>query len=520
MKRLITLSLLLSTLTISCGGRKDTMNEFLTPSVPAQKLRAEAGNESYHAIEENRFIEVADAPLSTFSIDVDAASYSNVRRFLNDNQLPPVDAVRIEELINYFAYDYPTPQGRDPFSITTEVSECPWNGDHRLLHIGLRAREIPFDELPPNNLVFLIDVSGSMNNSQKLPLLKAAFTMMVNQLRPEDRVAIVVYAGSAGLVLPSTSGGKRERIEDALNKLRAGGSTAGGAGIKLAYQTARENFIEDGNNRVILATDGDFNVGISDDKELVRLIERERKTGVFLSVLGFGTGNLKDSRMEQIADHGNGHYAYIDNLLEAKKVLVRELGATLATVAKDVKLQIEFNPAKVDSYRLIGYENRLLADRDFNDDRKDAGDMGAGHTVTALYELVPTGSVGRHGEVDPLKYQPSKRTGVEPQPNEELLTIKCRYKEPDLNVSRRLEQAVIDDHLPLDQTSDDFRFAAAVAEFGMLLRESEYRVDASWSEVMSLAEETTGRDKAGYRKEFLRLVESAQLLSGELASDR
>ncbi|MCA9399721.1 MAG: VWA domain-containing protein, partial [Candidatus Omnitrophica bacterium] len=383
--------------------------------------------EDYDRIYENEFLAAIDNPLSTFSIDVDTASYSNVRRYLNNNQLPPVDAVRIEEMVNYFSYNYPQPQGNDPFSITTDAAVAPWNPDHQLIRIGLQGKVMSGKELPPSNLVFLIDVSGSMNDPNKLPLLKSAYKMMVNQLSQNERVAIVVYAGAAGTVLDSTPGSNKQAILEAIDRLSAGGSTAGAQGIQKAYDIAKSNFIKGGNNRVILATDGDFNVGVSSDSELTRLIEEKRKEGIFLTVLGFGTGNYKDNKMEKLANKGNGNYYYIDTEREAKKVLVNELGSTLFTIAKDVKIQIEFNPAQVQSYRLIGYENRILAKEDFNDDTKDAGELGAGHSVTALYEIIPA-RLGENiaGKVDPLKYQAKNMVN-----SQELMTVKLRYKQPD-----------------------------------------------------------------------------------------
>ena len=465
--------------------------------------------ESYAYIDENDFQLVSASPLSTFSIDVDRASYANVRRFIQQGERPPVDAVRIEEMINYFPYEWEEVLGEHPFAVTTEVWDTPWKPAHRLVRIGLRARSIDTENLPPGNLVFLLDVSGSMASPDKLPLLKKAFALLVEQLRAEDRVAIVVYAGAAGLVLPSTPGDAQEEILTALENLHAGGSTAGGAGIKLAYQIAREHHIDGGNNRVILATDGDFNVGPSSDAEMIRLIEKERESGTFLTVLGFGTGNLKDSKMEQIADHGNGNFHYVDNLLEARKVLVEEMGGTLLTLAKDVKVQVEFNPARAAGYRLIGYENRLLDAEDFNDDTKDAGELGAGHTVTALYEVVPVGVPVPGGTVDELRYQPEDEddTAVESGFEEELMYVKIRYKDPDGSVSRLLAHTVADaDARP----STDFRFATAVAGFGMLLRDSPYASDYTLEDVIGLAERGQGYDPKGYRGEFIRLVETVR----------
>jgi Ca-activated chloride channel family protein len=476
------------------------------------RVRREPWNtEEYGRINENPFLAVTAHPLSTFSIDVDRASYSNVRRMLLQGQAPPKDAVRIEELVNYFPYGYAEPRGDDPVAIHTEIAPAPWKPAHRLLRIGLQARRIDTRGLPASNLVFLLDVSGSMDEPNKLPLLKASLGLLVNTLRPQDRVAIVVYAGSAGLVLPSTPGDQKPAILEAIERLQAGGSTAGGAGIKRAYDEAVANFIRGGNNRVILATDGDFNVGVSSDGELVRLIEEKRRTGVFLTVLGFGQGNLKDAKMEQLADHGNGNYAYIDNLLEARKTLVHELGGTLFTVAKDVKIQVEFNPAHVRAYRLIGYENRLLAAEDFADDTKDAGEIGSGHSVTALYEIIP---VGVETDVtvrtpDSLRYQP-----VRPRPDAtsgpELLFVKLRYKQPDGERSRLLTHAVLD--ASGRAASADFQFQTAVAEFGLLLRHSEHRGAASLRRVIEVAREAVGSDPDGYRAEFVRLAQAAQSL--------
>jgi Ca-activated chloride channel family protein len=476
----------------------------------AHAKREDWNTEGYAAFEENPFFLAQERALSTFSVDVDRASYSNVRRFLNEGHRPPKDAVRIEELVNYFPYAYSEPTGNDPVSITTSVASAPWNRAHRLVMIGLKARSIPTASLPPNNLVFLIDVSGSMDEPNKLPLVKSAFELLVNQLRPQDRVAIVVYAGSAGLVLPSTSGSNKETILDAITRLEAGGSTAGGAGIRLAYDIAAQNFMKNGNNRVILATDGDFNVGVSSDAEMVRLIEDRRKTGVFLTTLGFGTGNIKDSKLEQLADHGNGNYAYVDNILEAKKMFVRELGATLRTVAKDVKLQIEFNPRKVAAYRLIGYENRVLNDADFADDTKDAGDMGTGHTVTALYEIVPVGA-----PVDTLIPKPSNLRYQTPREvasggsSNEMLFVKLRYKEPDGSASKLMSRAVMD---AVTSKTSDFAFASAVAEFGLLLRDSKYKSGASYESIRELAAASIGDDPDGLRREFVSLVDKASKL--------
>ncbi len=474
------------------------------------------GTEEYSPLPENRFLDVVGNPLSTFSIDVDAASYGNTRRFIRQETLPPKDAVRIEELVNYFDYDYPIPDGEHPFSVTVEQSDCPWQEGHRLIHIGLQGRKFTGSELPSSNLVFLIDVSGSMQPENKLPLVQKAFGLLVNQLRASDRVAIVVYAGAAGLVLPSTRGSEKQAIHDAIGRLSAGGSTAGAAGIQLAYQVAQEHFIKGGNNRIILATDGDFNVGTSSTGELVDLIENKRKAGVFLTILGFGMGNLKDSRLEQLADKGNGNYAYIDNMREAHKVFVTELTGTLFTIAKDVKLQIEFNPARVASYRLIGYENRMLAKEDFADDRVDSGELGAGHTVTALYEVVPAD--GRHrGSVDSLRYQ-SQPAQPEALYSGEVLTLKLRYKRPDSDTSRLMVAQVLDRPVELAHSSNNFRFSAAVAEYGLLLRDSDHKGTASWPQVLELAKGSLGSDHEGFRAEFVDLAHNASRLSSMQAS--
>ncbi|MCL6266127.1 VWA domain-containing protein [Flagellimonas myxillae] len=458
-------------------------------------------DEKYAQIHENQFEHVALNPLSTFSIDVDKASYSNVRRMINNGQQIPVDAVKIEEMVNYFTYDYPQPK-EHPFSITTEVTQTPWNSGTQLVRIGLQGKSYTNDELPPSNLTFLIDVSGSMSSQNKLPLLKSAFKLLVNQLREKDKVSIVVYAGAAGEVLPPTRGNQKEKIRNAIENLEAGGSTAGGAGIKLAYKLAQKNFIKNGNNRVILATDGDFNVGPSSDKDMVKLIEEKRKTGVFLSVLGFGMGNYKDSKMEKLADKGNGNHAYIDTMQEAQKVFGKEFGGTLYTIAKDVKIQVEFNPTVVKGYRLIGYENRLLADEDFIDDTKDAGELGSGHTVTALYEIVPTGSESTFLKpVHDLKYTKEVVDTV----SNELLTVKFRYKKPDGDVSTEINQIL--ENTPTEMTAD-FNFSAAVALFGLHLRKSQFTNQSSLEDVVQLANKGLENDSEGYRAEFIRLVKS------------
>jgi len=481
---------------------------------PAQVYETEEqfNTEEYDGITENIFHDAVHNPLSTFSIDVDAASYSNIRRFIQDGQRPPQDAVRIEEMVNYFHYDYPQPKGEDPFSINTEISSAPWNEKHKLVLIGLQGKRIPTEKLPPSNLVFLIDVSGSMSDANKLPLLKSSFKLLVQQLREQDHVAIVVYAGAAGLVLPSTSGAEKKKIIEALDHLEAGGSTAGGAGIRLAYQTAKENFNKEGNNRVILATDGDFNIGESSNGAMERLIEEKRQDGVFLTVMGFGMDNYKDSKMETLADKGNGNYLYIDSILEAQKALVNEFGGTLFTIAKDVKLQIEFNPTKVQAYRLIGYENRMLKSEDFNNDKKDAGELGSGHTVTALYEIVPVGVESKFFKEDELKYQISKVDANASKTNE-LMTVKFRYKKPDGNVSKLIVHPMIDNNISMEKTSDNFRWAASVASFGMLLRQSEFLNGFSEDGVLRLAQGARGEDKDGYRAEFISLVKADRLVT-------
>jgi len=466
--------------------------------------------EEYDEINDNRFLSPVYNPLSTFSIDVDMASYSNVRRILNEGQMPPLDAVRTEEMINYFTYDYASPEHGTPVEITTEVASCPWNPQHQLALIGIQAEKIKTEDLPPSNLVFLLDVSGSMSDDNKLPLLKKSMNLLVNNLGENDKVSIVVYAGAAGIVLKPTNGNNKEKILQAIENLSAGGSTAGGQGIQLAYKTAEKQFIPKGNNRVILATDGDFNVGISDDKELVKLIEEKRESGIYLTVLGFGQGNLKDSKMEKLADHGNGNYAYIDNLLEAQKTLVTEMGATLLTVAKDVKIQVEFNPEKVQAYRLIGYENRLMESEDFNNDTKDAGEIGSGKSVTALYEIIPAGikSGFEIGSIDSLKYQKVKvkdKTDF----SDELMTVKVRYKNPKESKSLLITKAVKSDNSVFSEASDNLQFAASVAEFGMLLRDSEFKQESSFDQLIEISQASRGEDLEGYRSEFIRLVKLA-----------
>lgn len=469
--------------------------------------------EQYDYIAENEFRNPREEPLSTFSIDVDRASYSNIRRFINNGQTPPPDAVRIEELINYFSYNYPQPEGEHPFSINTEMTDCPWNKKNKLVQIGIQGKKISTEKLPPGNLVFLIDVSGSMSDFNKLPLVKQSLRLLVNQLRTQDRVALVVYAGAAGLVLESTPGADKEKILDAIERLESGGSTAGGEGIKLAYKVAADNFINHGNNRVILATDGDFNVGVSGDGDLVRIIEEKREIGIFLTVLGYGMGNYKDSKMEKLADKGNGNYSYIDNIMEAKKTLVSEMGGTLLTIAKDVKIQVEFNPAKVGSYKLIGYENRLLNKEDFNDDTKDAGELGSGHTVTALYEITLAGTTGESTalRIDPLRYQTPGQVKQDATGSNELLTVKFRYKEPAGKESKLIVKNLPDEERELALASNNLKFSAAVAQFGLLLRDSKFKGDASYGEVVKLAKMGKGEDAEGYRSEFIRLVELYEL---------
>lgn len=480
----------------------------INASAPVYKTSTES--ESYSGISENAFHAVKDQPLSTFSIDVDRASYSNVRRFLNNGQLPPADAVRVEEMINYFDYKYSNPTGKDPVAIHSDMAICPWEPTHQLVRVALKAKDVAKENLPPSNLVFLIDVSGSMAEENKLPLVIQAMKALVQELRKEDRVAIVVYAGAAGVVLPSTSGSEKKKIIDALENLQAGGSTAGGEGIKLAYSTAAEHLLDNGNNRVIIATDGDFNVGPSSENDLLRIIEKEREKGIFLSVLGFGMGNYKDSKLEILSDKGNGNYAYIDNFEEARRTFVTEFGGTLFTVAKDVKLQIEFNPKYVQAYRLVGYENRMLQNEDFNNDKKDAGEMGAGHTVTALYEVIPTGNKeGVVNWVDPLKYQHQSIIGSN---NGEVLTVKLRYKDPKGTKSLLLSQVLPWKEQEVSAMPADFQMATAVAAFGLLLRNSEYKGQATYDQVLTMANKAKGDDPEGYRAEFIQLVKKAMII--------
>jgi len=504
--------------TIQVVANEDEIQETVILSGPPRKIRGintfasvaprvwrpyPSQTESYATIKDNTFIQVQYKPLSTFSIDVDKASYSNMRRMINNGSKIPKDAIKVEELINYFTYRYKQPKAKDPIAIETTLGKAPWNEKHQLLKIGLQGREVPLEDVPASNLVFLIDVSGSMNAPNKLPLLKSAFKVLVAKLRPEDKVSIVVYAGAAGLVLPPTSGAEKQTIIDALDGLQAGGSTAGSQGIKLAYETAVEHFIKNGNNRVIIATDGDFNVGPYKDSEMEDLIVEKRKSGVFLSCLGFGMGNYKDSKIETLADKGNGNYAYIDTMQEAQRVLGTEFGGTLYTIAKDVKLQLEFNPSLVLAYRLIGYENRLLNDEDFKDDTKDAGEMGSGHTVTAFYEIIPTGIESKYlKSIDTLKY-----TRVQPNTDfkNELVTIKFRYKQPDKDKSKELVHMV---SKKLDKVDADYNFAAAVAMWGMYLRDSRYLNGATKDQIIALADQNRADDTQGYRAEFVRLMKS------------
>ena len=492
------------------------MDNFARSEQPQQAFNtARYGN-----IEENSFLVAASNPLSTFSIDVDTASYSNIRRFIENGSLPPKDAVRVEEMINYFAYYYPQPNDNAPFSINLDAASCPWQPAHRLVRIGLKGREMPNEKRPASNLVFLLDVSGSMEPANRLPLVKQAMRLLVEKLGENDRVAIVVYAGASGLALPSTTGDRKEQIFAALENLQAGGSTNGAQGIELAYQTAAEHFIKGGVNRVILATDGDFNVGTTSEGDLVRLIQEKAKGGVFLSVLGVGDDNLNDSMMQKLADKGNGNYAYLDSIDEAKKVLVRQINGTLVTIAKDVKIQVEFNPARVASYRLIGYEKRVMRKEDFNNDKIDAGEIGAGHTVTALYEVVPAGGEPNPAAsvppVDPLKYQSpdpaAVATSLGKTASPELLTVKLRYKAPDGDMSKLIERPFVDNGAQFASAAPDLKFAAAVAEFGMILRGSEFKGNGTLGAVTEWAREGKGADPNGYRAGFLELVRKAERL--------
>ncbi len=508
---------------VNIGGSRNAGTEHMIDGIRVHTSRGMQlsapvlQSESYKHTRENGLKNVTDEPLSTISVDVDRASYSNIRRFINQGQMPPADAVRVEEMINYFDYKYQQPQGDNPLAIVTELTTCPWNSNRKLLHIGMQARTINTDDLPPSNLVFLIDVSGSMYDENKLPLVKTSLKMLAEKLRAEDRIAIVVYAGNAGLVLPSTSGGNKNTIIRALDKLQAGGSTAGGEGIKLAYRVAQENYIRGGNNRIIMATDGDFNVGVSSENELEELITAERAKGIYLTCLGYGMGNYQDSKMEILADKGNGNYAYIDNEAEAAKTLVKEFGGTIFTLAKDVKAQIEFNPEFVKSYRLVGYENRVLNAEDFKDDKKDAGDMGSGHSVTIIYEVVPAGNASDI----PLKYQqnssyPSVQSYYN---NEELATIKFRYKKPNGNTSKEIVKTISPNSTAIQNASENARFASAVAMFGMLLKNSPNKGNANYSKVLALARNSSGYDRDGYKAEFIQLVNRVNK-SGDVAVNK
>lgn len=486
----------------------------ITSEYVIEETEAEPDNfntEEYDRIYENEFLEAKGNPLSTFSIDVDNASYSNMRRFLQDNQLPPKDAIRIEEMINYFSYNYPNPESKDPFVLYTEVGSCPWNSENLLVHIGIQGKKLNYDDLKPSNLVFLLDVSGSMSDKNKLGLVKKSMKMMLEHLDKRDKISIVVYAGAAGVVLPSTPADDEKSIVKALNKLEAGGSTAGGEGIELAYKIAKENLIAEGNNRVILCTDGDFNIGTSSTGDLVRLIEEKRKDDIYLTICGYGMGNYKDGRMEQISNAGNGNYFYIDNIKEAEKVFVKELRANMFTIAKDVKIQVEFNPAQVQLYRLIGYENRILAKEDFNDDTKDAGELGAGHTVTAIYEIVPTGIETESKKVDDLKYQETKLS--KSASGKEMLTLKLRYKPIGSDESKLVSKTVDNKPVAKEDLSSDFKFSASVAAFGMLLRDSKFKGEADFQLVKELAENAESVSSDEYKTEYLGLVKSAKLLS-------
>ena len=494
------------------------VNAALSGQVSSLYIRGTAympnqNQESYQKVKENKFINPLKEPLSTFAADVDAASYSNVRRFINSGSLPEKDAVRVEEMINYFQYEVAAPKNGEPVNIVTELTKAPWNTAHQLMRVTLKAKDMPTAKLKASNLVFLIDVSGSMMGPGRLPLVKASLKMLVDQLRDIDHVAIVTYAGSAGVKLESTPGDEKMKIKSAIEELEAGGSTAGAAGIKKAYEIAKQQFIKGGNNRIILASDGDFNVGESSDESMEELIAKESKSGIFLTVIGYGMGNLKDSKMEILADKGHGNYAYIDNISEARKAMVTEFGGTLFTVAKDVKIQVEFNPTYVQAYRLVGYENRLLEAEDFNNDQKMGGDMGVGHVVTALYEIVPVGAEsGMVGTVDPLKYQQhaSQATG---RRNAELATVKFRYKEPEGEKSKLQQKVVGTAVTELNKVSEDLRFATAVAELGLLLRDSDFKQKANFDQLIVRAKASKGKDEEGYRAEFIRMAENARDLS-------
>ncbi|KOY85344.1 hypothetical protein AD998_03500 [bacterium 336/3] len=522
-----------------CGNQQRETGNYTKNEVQKQELRVPQAEESatmmdkdapkepdpqhktdeYNKIEDNPFKSAQKEPLSTFSIDVDNASYSQVRYNIERGQLPQKDVVRIEEMINYFDYDYEEPTGEHPFTINTELASCPWNPQNKLVHIGLQGKNLDYRNLKPSNLVFLIDISGSMNDENKLPLVKKSMSILLNELSDKDKVSIVVYAGSEGLALPATKASEKEKIMEALDNLQAGGSTAGGAGITLAYKVAEENLIKGGNNRIILCSDGDFNVGVSSTAELVRMVEEKRKLDIYLTICGFGMGNYKDGRLEDVAKNANGNYFYIDNLQEAQKVFAKEMRANMFTIAKDVKIQVEFNPKWVQAYRLIGYENRIMANEDFNDDKKDAGELGAGHTVTALYEIVPVGVKSEYvSKTDDLKYQQNQLSN-QSQSNE-LMTVKFRYKPLKKEESVLITQVIGKNSQDWESTSDNFRFSASVASFGMLLRESPYKGKSNYEQVLSMARGSKGKDNNGYRSDFIQMVESAKMLEKQIVSKR
>lgn len=495
--------------------KKDNYQNVTSQYFEAEQRIHEVTAEEYDKADESAFKSPVNEALSTFSLDVDKASYSNVRRMIDMGQQPPADAVRLEEMVNYFSYNYPEPQDEHPLYIQSNYTDCPWNEDHQILHIGVQSKNIELDRLPYSNLVFLVDVSGSMQYDNKLPLVISSFKLLLEKLRDKDRVAIVTYAGHAGIALESTPASEKSKILESLDRLRAGGSTAGAEGINTAYRIAEKNFIKNGNNRVILATDGDFNVGVSSPSELEKLIEKKRKSGVYLSVLGFGTGNYKDNKMQVLSDKGNGNHAYIDNIREARKVLISEFGGTLFTVAKDVKIQIEFNPAYVKAYRLLGYENRRLNKEDFNDDRKDAGDLGSGHTVTAIYEVIPVNSKSDYmTSVDPLVFQEKSQEKVGVQ-NGKLALIKCRYKAPDGKTSTKFALDVDQNVQALETLDRDIAFSLAIAEFSLRISDSSFINPASLDNCIDLAENNIVNDKEGYKSEFVRLAKSLNQLHGD-----
>lgn len=513
---LIELQLLLMALLLSSGCGRTQVGHEATGHVaapaaarvePSHTAALEFNSEEYAAIEENPFIKALAQPQSTFSIDVDTASYANLRRMLKQGQLPPRGAVRIEELINYFSYDYPAPNGEHPFSVSTELAACPWQPQHQLLRVGLKGQTIEYEERPACNLVFLLDVSGSMFDEKKLPLVKSALQLLTAELRPDDRVAIVVYAGASGLVLDSTAVRERSKILTAIDGLTAGGSTNAGQGIELAYRVAQEHQVAGGINRVILCTDGDFNVGATSDSALLELIQEHARSNVFLTLLGFGSGNLKDSKMELLADKGNGNYAYIDSVLEARKVLVEQVGGTLVTIAKDVKIQMDFNPQHVQAYRLLGYENRLLANQDFRDDSKDAGEIGSGHTVTAFYELIPVGTSDTSPESRPSEFVQPKLIAT--TDSSAMATVNLRYKLPESSDSNEFQVRVALDSLTAEP-SRDFQFASAVVGYGLLLRQSQHAGSSNWDWVIETAQNSCGPDSNSLREEFVELAKTAR----------